>query len=198
MPATRLQCHLPTCTWGVEELGEQDGEGEVEVLVQAGGRYWTPAHLPTVAQTMEDLKLHMDAHRMSQPAAPASTQERATVSKPAKLERPRVELDMSEPEWALFTAEWARYCRSCKLTEPQEKVDQLWGCLSATLKRAAAGDGLELVVEDEVFLQRIKRLAVKKHNPLVAQIKFLSTGQDREEPVHSFVARLRGIAAQCN
>ena len=54
------------------------------------------------------------------------------------------------------------------------------------------------MAEDDIFLQRIKRLAVKKHNPLVVQIKFLSTGQDREEPVHSFVARLRGIAAQCN
>ena len=59
---------------------------------------------------------------------------------------------MSEPEWALFMAEWAGYCRSCKLTDAQEKVDQLWGCLSATLKRAAAGDGLESVVEGKEFL----------------------------------------------
>ena len=41
-------------------------------------------------------------------------------------------------------------------------------------------------------------MAVKKHNPLVAQVKFLSTGQDKDEPIHSYVARLRGIANQCN
>ena len=87
MPATRMQCPLPTCTWGVEEMGEQDGEGEVEVLVEAGGRYMTPPHLATIAQTQEDLKMHMDAHQLlaQAPAAPAPT-ERPTTSKPAKLE----------------------------------------------------------------------------------------------------------------
>ena len=105
---------------------------------------------------------------------------------------------MTEPEWGLFVDEWERYCRSCKLSDPQEKVDQLWGCLSPALKRAAAGDGLEEESDDVVFLRSIKRLAVKKHNPVVAQVKFLSTGQDRDEPVNSYVARLRGTAQQCN
>ena len=197
MPATRLQCPLPTCTWGVEEVGEQDDEGEVEVLVAAGGRYQTPGHLATIQQTQEDLKMHLDAHKLCAPSTSAA-QAPAAQSKPAKLERPKVELDMSEQEWGLFMAEWRRYCRSCKLTESQEQVDQLWGCLSPGMKRAAAGDGLETIDSEVVFLRRIKVLAVKKHNPLVAQVKFLSTGQDRDEPIHSYVARLRGLAAQCN
>ena len=202
--ATRLQCPLPTCVWGVEELEEeQNEEGDLEVAVEAGGRYVTPRHLATIAQTQEDIKLHLTAHQLnsaalSTAALNSSRESQAQTSKPAKLERPKVELDMSETEWALFTAEWARYCRSCKLIQTQEKVDQLWGCLSTSLKRAAAGDGLELLTDDVAFLARVKLLAVKKHNPLVAQVKFLSTGQDRDEPVHSFVARLRGIAAQCN
>ena len=127
MPATRLQCHLPTCTWGVEELGPQDENGEVEVLVAAGGRYWTPAHLPTVVSTQEDLKMHMEAHKLvaATPATGQAETPREAQSKPAKLERPRVEMDMSEPEWALFMAEWARYCHNCKLMDPQDKVDQL-------------------------------------------------------------------------
>ena len=198
--ATRLQCPLPTCVWGVEELEEEQNEaGELEIAVEAGGRYMTPKHLTTIAQTQEDLKLHMTAHQItSQEASRPAASSQAQASKPAKLERPKLELDMNEAEWGLFTAEWARYCRSCKLTDAQEKVDQLWGCLSASLKRAAAGDGLERMADDGAFLARVKLLAVKKHNPLVAQVKFLSTGQDRDEPVHSFVARLRGIAAQCN
>ena len=202
--ATRLQCPLPTCVWGVEELEEeQNEEGDLDVALEAGGRYVTPRHLATIAQTQEDIKLHLTAHQLnsaalSTAALNSSRESQAQTSKPAKLERPKVELDMSETEWALFTAEWARYCRSCKLIQTQEKVDQLWGCLSTSLKRAAAGDGLELLTDDVAFLARVKLLAVKKHNPLVAQVKFLSTGQDRDEPVHSFVARLRGTAAQCN
>ena len=91
MPATRLKCPLPTCTWGVEEVGEQNDDGEVEVTVDAGGRYLTPVHLVTIAQTQEDLKLHMDAHKLvaQTPAAP-KTADRPTASKPAKLERPRL------------------------------------------------------------------------------------------------------------
>ena len=165
----------------------------------------TPPHLATIAQTQADLQMHMEGHKLAAAAAqvptaaaPHPAAAASSKSKPAKLERPRVELDMTEPEWSLFTAEWRRYCRSCKLEDPQEKVDQLWGCLSAALKRAAAGDGLESEEDDVAFLNSIKRLAVKKHNPLVAQVKFLSTGQDRDEPIHSYVARLRGLATQCN
>ena len=162
MPATRLQFQLPTCTWGVEEAG-QDDHGEVEVLVEAGGRYLTPSHLATIQQTQDDLKMHMDAHRLAIPtaAAPAPATP-STQSKPAKLDRLKVELDMTEQEWGLFMAKWRRYCRSCRLTESQEQVYQLWGCLSPGMKRAAAGDGLEMVDTEEVFLRRVKVLAVKK------------------------------------
>lgn len=105
---------------------------------------------------------------------------------------------MTEQEWSLLQAEWSWYCRICKLTDSQEQVDQLWGCLSSGMKRATTGDGMEQVSDATNFLQRIKILAVKKHNPLVAQVKFLSTGQDRDEPIHSYVARLSGMATQCN
>ena len=153
---------MPTCTWGQEEVSEQDDNGEVEVLVAAGGRYMTPPHLATIAQTQADLQMHMQGHQVAvavvAPAPPVEggQQVAASRSKPAKLERPRAELDMTEPEWSLFFAEWKRYCRSCKLEDPQEKVDQLWGCLSAALKRAAAGDGLESVTDDTAFLSSIK------------------------------------------
>lgn len=101
----------------------------------------------------------MDAHKLTTqaPPAPAPT-ERPTTSKPANLEWPRLEMDMTDPEWSLFMAEWARYCKSCKLTDEQEKVDQLQGCLSGNLKRAAAGDGLENVSEESSFLPRLKLL----------------------------------------
>ena len=95
----------------------------------------------------------------SQHSAQPATQE--SRSKPAKLERPRMEMDMSESEWEMFIAEWGRYVRSCRITESQEKVDQLWGCLSPVLKKAAAGDELGDVSTEEAFLPRLKTLAVK-------------------------------------
>ena len=72
--ATRLLCPLPHCTWGEAEYAEQDGEGDAELLVEAGGRYMTPAHYSTIAQTQEDIKMHLMAHQLStQAPAPAAT-----------------------------------------------------------------------------------------------------------------------------
>ena len=97
----------------------QDDNGEPCIEVEAGGRYLTPAHLATIGQTQDDLKLHMDAHKLCAPtAAPAPAPAPvARESKPAKLDRPKMEMDMTEPEWELFEAEWGRYCRSCRLTD---------------------------------------------------------------------------------
>ena len=111
-----------------EEYG-QDENGEAVVEVAAGGRYMTPPHLATIVQTQDDLKMHMEAHKLCAPVAaptpaPTSAPNRPD-SKPAKLERPKIEMDMTEPEWGLFVAEWERYCRSCRITDTQEKVDQL-------------------------------------------------------------------------
>ena len=94
MPATRLKCPLPTCTWGEEEE-EQDDNGELVVVVQGGGRYLTPAHLATIQQTQDDLKLHMDAHKLDIPTVTQQPAE-SSKSKPAKLDRPKLEQDMSE------------------------------------------------------------------------------------------------------
>ena len=77
MPATRLLCPLPTCTWGEAEYGEQDGDGEPELLVEAGGRYMTPAHYATIAQTQDDMKMHVRGHELAAavatPVTPATT-----------------------------------------------------------------------------------------------------------------------------
>ena len=148
----------PHMHMGEEEV-EQDGDGELVVTIHGGRRYLTPAPLATIQQTQEDLKLHMEGQKLDLPTEkPKPTAE--SRSKPAKLDRPKLEQDMSE----------------------QEQVDQLWGCLSPGMKRAAAGDGLELISDPTTFLSRVKVLAVKKHNPLVAQVRFLSSDKIGTSP----------------
>ena len=118
-PTTRLLCPLPSCTWGVEELGAIDQDtGEAPVEVEAGGRYMTPAHLSTIAQAQADIGYHMDAHKLDKvPSRPQQSPAQESRSKPAKLDRPRMEIDMTESEWEMFLAEWGRYLRSCRVTE---------------------------------------------------------------------------------
>ena len=47
--------------------------------------------------------------------------------------------------------------------------------------------------KDEVLIA-IRRLAVREESTLVARATLLSMRQDRDEPVHAFVARLCGQA----
>ena len=64
--------------------------------------------------------------------------------------------------------------------------------------RAATDDGLDAGITTEVeFLEGIRKLAVKAQNSLVARVKFLSTGQDRDEKVNNYVSRLRGATIGC-
>ena len=86
----------------------------------------------------------------------------------------------------------------CQLTVKEDKIYNLWGCLSEPLVRAAMDNGLDAGVTTEVeFLEGIRKLAVKAQNSLVARVKFLNTGQDRDKKVNNYVSRLRGAAIGC-
>jgi hypothetical protein len=104
----------------------------------------------------------------------------------------------SEGEWANFLEDWARYKRSSNLRTEIQKIDQLWGCLSTSLKSSARSDKLGEKDTEVALLVGIKKLAVKVHNVLISQVQFLQLSQDREEPIRIFRARLRGAAAQLN
>ena len=119
-------------------------------------------------------------------------------AKPAKLERPVLEHGASEADWGMFINRWERYKRNCKFSDQQEIIDQLWGCLADGLERAAQMDGAGDLTTEKELKDRIKRLAVKQQNTLVSQVRFLQMGQDRDEPVAGFVARLRGTAQLCD
>ena len=94
----------------------------------------------------------------------------------------------------MFINRWERYKRNCKFSDQQDIIDQFWGCLADGLERAAQMDGAGDLKNEVELRERIKRLAVKKQNALVSQARFLQMGQDRDKPVASFVARLRGTA----
>ena len=74
-----------------------------------------------------------------------------------------------------------------------------WSSLGQELEIAAGDDclGEEDTMSEEEFLRRVKRLAVKSTNTLVAQVRFFKLGQDRGEPGAAYLARLRGAAASC-
>ena len=79
-------------------------------------------------------------------------------------------------------------------------MHNLWACFSCELKIATGDDGLcdDDDLDEEQFLKRVKRLAVKNTNTLVSQVQFFKLGQDRGEPAVAYLARLKGASASCN
>ena len=82
------------CKWpGCDQAEEPD---------EKGGPYKTAPDLTTVDQTQMDMKLHQEIHK-----AMARQQEKVQ-GKPAKLERPKLEMESSDQEWARFCSRFDR------------------------------------------------------------------------------------------
>ena len=58
--------------------------------------------------------------------------------------------------------------------------------------------GIRPTMPEADILAGIKRLAVKAHNNMTNIVQFQSLGQDRDELVPQFAARLHGGAAICD
>ena len=82
--------------------------------------------------------------------------------------------------------------------EDIQVLDQLWYCCSETLQRTIYKEGLGNETSEADLLKVMKKMAVKKKNVLLNIVSFLGMGQDTDEPVKHFTARLRGQAAVCN
>ena len=186
MVVTRQVCELPNCTMGV---GDEEG-----------GRWMTPSHFTTIDQTNTAMDRHLKVHEIHQRGQMAQQDgvHPAAKSRAPKIDRPKVEMDIHDLEWDHFLAEWGRFKRSSGLTELREIKDQLWACLSDQLNRACSMSVVDNVaLTEELFLATIRDQAVRKHNPMVNQVRFLLMGQQQGEPVGSLAARFRGAANNC-
>jgi hypothetical protein len=176
---TALHCRMPGCTMG-----------------EGGAAYTTLPHHHSQDQVTQDLTNHIAIHTAIAMGAGAAQNQPQGGPRPCRLDRPQVDEGCSDSDWQVFLQEWTRYKRATRL-EGIASVDQLWGCMSGTLGRAAHNDGADECNTEVLLLARMKKLAVKRQNVLVNQVKFLQLGQERDEPVSAFVARLRGQANVC-
>ncbi|VDH93756.1 Hypothetical predicted protein [Mytilus galloprovincialis] len=101
-------------------------------------------------------------------------------------------------EWAYFESRWSAYVETTKIAG-RDKVVQLLECCDEQLRKGltrSAGGSLTNKSVQEV-LAAIKKLAVREENTMVARVTLHNMRQDRDEPVRSFCARLRGQAGVC-
>ena len=115
-----------------------------------------------------------------------------------KVKRPTISLSGTSEDWSYFLSRWEDYKAATKL-QSAECITQLLECCEEQLRRdltRSAGGKLSDKTETEL-LAAMKCLAVREENLMVARLNLHTMRQDRDEPVRSFSARLRGQANVC-
>ena len=120
------------------------------------------------------------------------------VAKAEKVKRPMVSAAGTSEEWAYFKQRWTDYKAATHLAG-SDVIYQLLECCDETLRKDLTRTFGNLTSSDEsTLLDRIKTLAVRQENIMVARVQLQQMRQDWGEPIRAFSARLRGQVGVCN
>ena len=131
-------------------------------------------------------------------AAAAAT---ASSSRGLKNERPSIDVDTTESEWAVFDDNWSRFKRMAKLVAVDEVRDNLRQCCATQLnKRLFDVKGVATLnaASEADLLVWIKEIAVKGVHKEVHRTQFSNLRQKQGETINSFYGRLKSEGALCD
>ena len=114
------------------------------------------------------------------------------------VKRPSISSAGTTEDWLYFQSRWIDYVKATKL-EGTDRVILLLECCDEQLRKDLtrnAGGTLTEMTEDQV-LKAMKTLAIREENTMVSRVALRNMRQGRDEPVHTFGARLRGQASVC-
>ena len=143
-------------------------------------------------------QLHSAGAHSTQTGATAQPQPPPITARVEKVRCPTVNAAGSSEDWAYFVTRWQENIEATKL-EGRDLIIQLLECCEEQLRKDLtrnAGGSLTNKTADEV-LTAIKKLAVREENTMVARVQLHHMRQDRDEPIRSFCACLRGQAGVC-
>ena len=136
------------------------------------------------------LNLHATTHvKIQQP--------NSSVKKP---DRPEIDLETSEAEWAFFCSGWDIYKTRSGIKNKEITLELRAAC-TTELRRALYNfiGQAKLSTFDEITLKAfICQMAVKGKNTAVYRHEFYSMAQSAEESIRSFVGKLREKASHCH
>jgi len=156
--------------------------------------YVTPDVTDQLAATI--LQIHASGAHVTAPAPRIAHSN--TAAKVEKVRRPTISTAGSTEEWSYFLTRWQDYVDATSVSG-KDLVIQLLECCDEELRKDLTrtnGGSLTNNTEKEV-LAAIKNLAVQPENTMVARVALHEMKQDRDEPVRSFGARIRGQAGVC-
>ena len=154
---------------------------------------------PDMIQLMQQMiSLQRENNELRRNIPTATHSSSSSVRKP---DRPIVEQDSSDSDWALFLDSWGRYKDMCRLREISEIRNELRSSCSPGINKLL----FELVGSEKLntaseadLLAHIKSVAVKGLHPEVHRQTFHSMRQSEGEAITHYLARLRAQANFCN
>ena len=130
--------------------------------------------------------------------APTTHATEPANTKAEKVRRPTITSQGNTEDWTYFHSRWQEYKAATKLTGADIIYQLLETCEESLRKDLHRTYGTLVGETEENVLKFINTLAIRPENVMVARVKLQNLRQDRDEPVRSFCARLRGQAAVCN
>ena len=134
------------------------------------------------------MRIHAEVHISSKQKA----------AKVDNVRRPVISAGGTSEEWSYFNTRWTEYKMATKITGI-DKVIQLLECCEEDLRKnlsRASGGTLTNMSEEEV-LEKIKVLAVRRENIMVARVELHEMSQQQGEDIRSFSCRVKGQADVC-
>ena len=148
-------------------------------------------------QTMQQM-LTLQRQTASPPQQPQQVSTLTLVKCP---DRPTIEADSSDIDWAMFIDSWTRYKAMAKIITLTDTHSELRSSCSPTINRLlfdfVGAETLNSCTEQQLF-QHIKSVAVKGIHKEVHRQRFHSLRQSEGESVTHYLAKLRSQASLCD
>ena len=141
----------------------------------------------------------LDIHMRTAHQTAAAPQAQPPAAQAEKVKRPTITSSGTSEEFIYFQQRWSGYKLATKLTG-MDIIYQLLECCDDQLRRDLSrtyGDLTITTETEDTVIGFIKTFAVRAENILVSRVQLQQLTQDRDEPIRSFTARLRGQASVC-
>ena len=173
-----IQCPFPDCVFDTGDVTNELARTLLEI--HSAGAHQTASN----------------ESNSTPPAAPVVA--RATTARTERVRRPTISMGGSTEYWSYFQVRWGDYKEATGITG-RDLIIQLLECcdeeLRQDLTRYAGGSLTDK--SEEFVLDKIKTLAIREENTMVARVALHEMRQDAGEMIRKFSARVRGQAGVC-
>ena len=122
----------------------------------------------------------------------------ATYAKAPTAKLPQLNLEMTPQQFRKFQIDWEVFVKITNTPESQTNI-HVYNCANEEAQNAIISTHPDFFSTDpSKLLGMLKTLMTQRSNPIVHHLTFASMSQGEDEPIQSYLVRLRAMALDCN